>query len=276
MNIIKQIKSGAKVVARFAKSNKSTIFRILGNVLDVSATAEGIRATVKATRMIDEKHISGKKEVVKECWKGYIPTALLEAGSIGCSILSGHWDHATILALTAAAATSEKSRKEVVSKVKEIFGDEKAKELNDAILTDRVKKADFSNANMRSNMVDNEKLAMESLDATRQPCFDEWTQRPFLSSKTILDKIEVTVQRELLCEHYISLNEVYDLMSMTNVPNGDNIGWNSADDFVIDYDSKLMADGRTALVVKFVTPPHVGYIHGSYAETEFMSRYSGY
>lgn len=276
MNVIKTVKLGAQAVGRYLKTNKALVLRIVGNVCDVAATAEGIRATVKATRMIDEQHIEGKKNVVKACWKTYIPTAALEAGSLTCSILSGHWDHATILALTAAAASSEKNRKEVVAKVKEIFGDDKAKELDDAILTDRVKKADFSNENMRSNMSDNEKLAMESLDAPRQPCFDEWTQRPFLSNKTILDKIEVAVQKELLCEHYMSLNEVYDLMNMTHVPNGDDIGWNSADDFVIDYDSKLMADGRTALVAKFTTPPHVGYIHGSFAETEFMSRYSGY
>lgn len=75
-----------KTCAKFLRKHGGTILAVAASV-GVGLTAyETHKAAVKATTLVvmNKDEPMTKKEVVQECWKFYIPAAVLGGGTIAC------------------------------------------------------------------------------------------------------------------------------------------------------------------------------------------------
>ena len=91
-------------------------------------------------------------------------------------------------------------------------------------------------------------------------CFDAISGRYFTSDIEKLKKAENELNKRMLSEMYISLNEFYNEIGLSGNDIGNNLGWN-IDDGLIDlhFSSQLADDGRPCVVVDYHIAPRYGY-----------------
>ena len=124
-----------KTCTKFLLKHGGTIFAI-GASIGVGLTMwETGKATVKATTFVtmNKDEPMTKKEIVKDCWKFYLPAAALGAGTIACILGSNALNKKQIASLTAGYMALGKAYQEYRQKVIENFGIEKEAEIHDQI-----------------------------------------------------------------------------------------------------------------------------------------------
>ena len=100
-----------KTCAKFLRKHGGTILAVAASV-GVGLTAyETHKAAVKATTLVvmNKDEPMTKKEVVQECWKFYIPAAVLGGGTIACILGSNTLNKKQIASLSAAYMALGKS-----------------------------------------------------------------------------------------------------------------------------------------------------------------------
>lgn len=135
------IKNFGIIVEKFVKENAPTILMSAGLGLFGGAIYETGKATVKSVRQVDkiegaQGELMTPKEVVKECWKNYIPAAGLTLGGTACIIGANHMNLKRIEALATAYALNKDKFKEYQDKVKEVLGEQKEYDIRDKIAQD--------------------------------------------------------------------------------------------------------------------------------------------
>ena len=84
--------------------------------------------------------------------------------------------------------------------------------------------------------------------------------RYFESDIDKLKKIQNELNRTMLQEDYISLNEFYHEIGLDDIPIGEDMGWNINNKYMeLDFSSQLTDDGRPCLVVGHYNPPQYNY-----------------
>ena len=65
----------------------------------------------------------------------------------------------------------------------------------------------------------------------------------------------------MLCENYVSLNDLYDELGMEPTKIGEDLGWNIFTDRLIDisFSSQLADDGTPCLVMDYGVAPRNDY-----------------
>ena len=115
-----------KTCAKFLRKHGGTILAVAASV-GVGLTAyETHKAAVKATTLVvmNNDEPMTKKEVVQECWKFYIPAAILGGGTIACILGSNTLNKKQIASLTAAYMALGKTYQEYRRQVAERIGSE--------------------------------------------------------------------------------------------------------------------------------------------------------
>lgn len=134
-----------KTCAKFLRKHGGTLLAVVASVGVVATAIETGRATTKAKHLLevdealrkyneDEQGIVEepltKKDIVKVCWKAYIPAVVLGGGTIACILGSNALNKKQIASLTAAYMALGKcgrfSRRTVVKSLP-IQSEEKAK-----------------------------------------------------------------------------------------------------------------------------------------------------
>lgn len=207
-------------------------------------------ATIKAEKLIKEKKDElevdklTKKEVVKTVWKTYILTAITFSTSVLC-IIGASSEHAKRNAALAAAYTlSESTRKDYAKKVKELFGEDKEEEIQNSVIDDRVKK----------DPVVNKEVIITGNGETL--CYDAWSGRYFRSDIERIKCAVNNINRQMLSDMYICLNEFYEEIGLTPSNMGYKLGWDVEKGLIdITFSSHLTEDGTPCLVMVFTNEP---------------------
>ena len=116
------------------KTKNAVICTILGAASAVLAPILAVKATTKATKILEEikkgkdENLT-KAEVVKTVWKCYIPTATAMIMSVTCVVGAEILNHKQQISLVSAYALLEQTYKQYHNKVKDILGFDKAEEL---------------------------------------------------------------------------------------------------------------------------------------------------
>jgi hypothetical protein len=71
-------------------------------------------------------------------------------------------------------------------------------------------------------------------------CLDDWSGRYFYSSPEEIRKAFNTINKRMMDEYYISLNELYSELGLPDIKLGEDIGFN-VDDGLIDIDHLFTA-----------------------------------
>lgn len=255
-------------ISKFAKSVGHTISRHSPEILTglgiagmVTTTVLAVRATPKALELIDreldkrEDESNGEGidpltpvEVIKTCWKCYIPATVSGFMSAACIIGASKVNLKRNAALATAYTLSETAMKEYHDKVIETIGEKKEKEIQDAIVKDHIDK----------NPVTNKEVIITGKGGTL--CFDTTSGRYFESDIESLRKIENDLNFRMRDEMYISLNDFYYEVGLPYTEIGGEIGWNIDRGCIdINFSAQMAEDGRPCIAIKFNPEPRYDY-----------------
>lgn len=218
----------------------------------VSAIVLAVKATPKALRIIEhEKDIQQIDDLTKgyifqKTWKCYLPSAIATVMSTVCLISANSVTLKRNAALTAACAISESALKTYQEKVVETIGEKKEQTVRDAIAQDAIAK----------HPVEPKEVFITGMGDTL--CYESYTGSYFKSDIEKIKKATNDLNRQMLDEMCISLNDFYYEIGRDNTKNGDDVGWNIEDGFIDPvFSSQLTADGTPCLVLDYrVLPKH--------------------
>lgn len=220
------------------------------------------KATPKAIELVNreldkrEDESNGEKiepltkvELVKTCWKCYIPAAVTFAMSGACIIGASRVHIKRNAALATAYTLSETAMKEYHEKVLETIGEKKEQEIQDKIVKDHMEK---------EPLVDRE-VFITGKGETR--FFDLYTGRRFKSDIETIRKIENDLNYRMRDEMYISLNDFYYEIGLSYTDKGEEFGWNIDRGMIdIGFSAQIDDDGEPCIAIKFVNPPRYDYM----------------
>lgn len=255
-----------------AKKHSPEILTGLGIAGMVATVVLAVKATPKALELIDEakcvepdeiatveeamalSETNGRVlkpiEVVKVAWKPYIPAMATGLVSIACLISAQSVSNKRYAALTAAYEISTTTLKDYRSKVKEIVGEEKEKEIRKEVVKDKMEK----------NPANESTVIVTGGGSTL--CYDAYSDRYFESDVDKIRRAVNTLNWKITSggEMYISLNEFYDEIGLKHTTVGETVGWRP-DKGLIDicYGSQLTENDRPCVVIEFLVPPEHGF-----------------
>lgn len=236
----------------YVEDHASQILTGMGIVGLVGTTVLAVKDTPRVLDSIDDRKCELEVdkleplELVKTTWRLYLRSAILGVFSISC-IIGAYNIHARKSAAIAAACTlSENAFRTYTAQALEVVGEAKEAEIRQAVARKRLKDDPITENTIIVN------------DSGETLCYDAVSGRYFKSDMQALEKAENALNRRLMNETYMSLNDYYYELGLDSVSIGDIIGWN-VDDGNIDfkYGSVLDSRGRPCLFVEpSVQPEH--------------------
>lgn len=228
-----------------------TAFGIAGMV---TTTVLSVKATPKAIKLLEEKKAEEQRdkltpvETVKACWKPYIPAAVTGAAAIACLIGASSTNLKRNAALATAYKLSETALSEYREKVIETVGEETEKAVRDKVAKDKI---------------DNDPVSKKEVIIVEKDnvlCYDALSGRYFKSSINTIDKAVNVLNRRIISDMCISLNELYVELDLPTTNLGSELGWNIDDGYIeIDYSSQVTDDGQPCIVMDYITGPKYNF-----------------
>ena len=220
----------------------------------VATTVLAVKATPKALKLIEEKkreeHVEKLTpvETVKTTWKCYIPAVVTGVSSVACLIGARSVDARRNAALAAAYKLSETAFTEYREKVVQTIGEKKEQAVQEAVDRSRIE----------SNPVSKNEVIITEKGNTL--CYDSISGRYFKSDMDLIRKAENEINRRMVNDFYVSLNDFYDEIGLDHIDIGDELGWNIDNKLIeIRFGSHIADDGTPCIVVKYSIAPKYNY-----------------
>jgi len=236
------------------KKHSPEILTGIGIAGMITTTVMAVRATPKALILIEERkeEIGAEKleamDMVKTTWACYIPAAITGTLSVACLIGASSVNARRNAALATAYTLSESALKDYQGKVIEMFGEKKNEAVKDAVAKDKVEK---------NPVVTREVIITEKGNTL---CYDSISGRYFKSDIEKIKKAECELNRQMLDDMYVSLNDFYYEIGLDSVKLGDELGWNVDSGYIdLSFSSQLASDGTPCLVIDYSVAPRYDY-----------------
>lgn len=202
--------------------------------------------------MPDDQYEKEKRDITIETIKRMAPVVLppvIIGGATICSAISGY-NSATkqLAAISAAYSISEAKLSDYTDKAKELLGDKKVQEVKDAVGQDKV----INNPPKQNTII--------STGKGNVLCLDDYSGRYFYSDAESIRKATNNINKRLMDEYFISLNDYYDELGLPDIGMGHDLGF-AIDDGMIEptFSTSITADDRPCLVLNYVVSPKYGY-----------------
>jgi hypothetical protein len=217
------------------------------SILDEAAAEKEERSRTRLA-IEDIPKVFTAKELITLTWKYYIPSAVTFATGVGCLIGASSVNVRRNAALATAYTLSETALKEYKEKVIETIGEKKEQVVRDAIAKDHIEK----------NPVSKNNVIVTGKGKTR--CYDHLSGRYFESDADRIKKAEIELNRQILTDMYVSLNEFYDILGLDPVGLGEDLGWNvDSGDIEIYFSAQLDDEENPCLVLNYTVAPKYDY-----------------
>lgn len=256
----KEILKSIKSVRRSAAKHSPEILTGLGVAGMITTTVLAVKATPKALELIRQKEEDNseyieaeddwrtipltKKGIVKTTWKCYVPAVITGSVSIACLIGASSVNARRNAALATAYTLSESALKDYRNKVIETMGKEKDKEIKESIDRDKIKKNPPGNCDVIV------------ADSDGVLCYDSISGRYFKSTVNKLEKIQNELNRRMMDEIYITLNELYYELNLPSTKIGDELGWNLNRGLIeLSFGTQLSDDDKPCIVLDYRVAP---------------------
>ena len=217
-----QQKNMAAVIFHFCKNHATAILATVASIGVVATSVEGAVATIKAKEIVDEKihdreewnAESGilqppvtKEEIVKDCWKLYIPAAVTGVATISCILAANVITARQQKSLAAAYALLDNGYKAYRKKVSERIGEKEELDLANEVIVEQAQLDDADTG---------DKITF----------YDPYADRYFASTLANFNRAVGIVNREMQVNGYASLNDFYRGMGVSMTEEGSVVGWN--------------------------------------------------
>lgn len=251
MNIQQLVKTTGQIM----KKHSPEILTGIGVAGMVATTIMAVKATPKAILLINEKEVElrteklTKKEVVQTVWKCYIPAAVTGVASVACIIGASSINAKRNAALATAYTLTETALKEYKDKVVETIGEKKESEIRGAIAQDKLR----NDPVIQADVIETAK--------GKTLCYDALSGRYFRSDVDKIKRAEYELNKQLLNEGYISLNDFYYEIELEPIKVGDKLGWSARQERYIEvkFGSALTTEQEPCLVLDFSVAPLYDY-----------------
>ena len=247
------IKSAERVLTKYSPG----ILTGIGIAGMIWATFMAVKATPKALYLIESKKEEAEVEeltpveTIKTCWKCYIPATLTTVLSAVCLIGASTVSAKRNAALATAYSISEAALREYQEKVVEVIGEKKEKAVRDAVAKDQID---------RDPVTKSEVVIIDSNSNTL--CYEPLSGRYFKSTIDKIKKAEIKLDRQMIQEMYVSLNDFYWEIGLDETDLGDKMGWNLSKGYMdLSFSSQLADDGTPCAVIVYGIPPVYDYQH---------------
>ena len=245
------IKSAERVFTKYSPG----ILTGIGIAGMIGATFMAVKATPKALYLIETKKEEAEVEeltpveTIKTCWKCYIPATLTTVLSAACLIGASTVSAKRNAALATAYSISEAALREYQEKVVEVVGEKKEKAVRDAVAKDQIE---------RDPVTKSEVIIIDSNSNTL--CYEPLSGRYFKSTIDKIKKAEIKLDRQMIQEMYVSLNDFYWEIGLDGTDLGDKMGWNLSKGYMdLSFSSQLADDGTPCAVIVYGIPPVYDY-----------------
>lgn len=245
------IKSAERVLTKYSPG----ILTGIGIAGMIGATFMAVKATPKALYLIEAKKEEAEVEelttveTIKTCWKCYIPSTLTTVLSAACLIGASTVSAKRNAALATAYSISEAALREYQEKVVEVIGEKKEKAVRDAVAKDQIE---------RDPVTKSEVVIIDSNSNTL--CYEPLSGRYFKSTIDKIKKAEIKLDRQMIQEMYVSLNDFYWEIGLDGTDLGDKMGWNLSKGYMdLSFSSQLADDGTPCAVIVYGIPPVYDY-----------------
>lgn len=247
------IKSAERVLTKYSPG----ILTGIGITGMIGATFMAVKATPKALYLIEAKKEESEVEeltpieTIKTCWKCYIPATLTTVASTACLIGASTVSAKRNAALATAYSISEAALREYQEKVVEVVGEKKEKAVRDAVAKDQIE---------RDPVTKSEVVIIDSNSNTL--CYEPLSGRYFKSTIDKIKKAEIKLDRQMIQEMYVSLNDFYWEIGLDGTDLGNKMGWNLSKGYMdLSFSSQLADDGTPCAVIVYGIPPVYDYQH---------------
>ena len=244
-------------VLNFTKEHNPEILVGLGVVGMMSSTVLAVKATPKALDIMEDKKADmgvtylTRKEIAQATWKIYAPSIGVGLASAACIILGTSKSIKRNTALATVYALSESTLREYQSKAKEILGEEKAAELDREVAKSRVRKREVT------TIVESE--GSEYIHHTGNGdtlVYDSLSGRYFRSSMNSIESAVNSINKSLLNDYIMTLNEFYNELGVPTIGAGSLIGWKSDKELLeVSFESDVDQNGNPYLVLSYKSSP---------------------
>lgn len=238
---------------RAAKKNSPVILTAVGLTGMVTSTVLAVKATPLALDLIREAEFEKgeeltKTEVVKTTWKPYMPAVGTAIFSMACIIGANSIHMRRSAALATAYKLSQSALHEFKDKAIEVVGEEKVSEIKQKISQDKVDKDPVS------------KTEVIITDKGKTLMYDTISGRYFESDIEEVKKIVNELNRDMLSDMYISLNQFYSAIGLQHTKAGYDLGWQCDKGLIeVEFGATIADDGRPCITIDFPYPPHYGF-----------------
>ena len=245
------IKSVERVLTKYSPG----ILTGIGIAGMIGATFMAVKATPKALYLIETKKEESEVEeltsveTIKTCWTCYIPATLTTILSAACLIGASTVSAKRNAALATAYSISEAALREYQEKVVEVVGEKKEKAVRDAVAKNQIE---------RDPVTKSEVVIIDSNSNTL--CYEPLSGRYFKSTIDKIKKAEIKLDRQMIQEMYVSLNDFYWEIGLDGTALGDKMGWNLSKGYMdLSFSSQLADDGTPCAVIVYGIPPVYDY-----------------
>lgn len=245
----------AQKVFRSIQKHSPEILMSVGIGGMITSTILAVRATPKALILLEQRKKESEEELkpldyVKTTWKCYIPAVISGLGGAACLIFSNSVNARRNAALTTAYAISETALKEYQEKVIETIGEKKEQTVRDAIAKTKID----------NNPVEKREVIITNSGDTL--CYDAISGRYFKSDIEKIRKSVNELNKRMLEEMYISLNDFYYELGLEGISIGEDLGWNVNKGLIdLVFSSHLATDETPCLVIDYRVPPKYDFRH---------------
>lgn len=179
------------------------------------------------------------KTQVKHTWRLYIPAGVSGALTIGCIIGASKSNAQRTTAAVAAYSLTEKAFSDYREKVVEQIGKTKEQGIRDSIAQDK----------LDANPVGSKEVVI--IGGGHVLCCELYTNRYFRSDVETLRKAENTINKKLLNELYVSLDEFYYILGLQSTTESANMGWDSDILLELRFTSALAENSEPCLAFEY-------------------------
>lgn len=236
----------------FLKRNSSTILTCVGAAGVIATTVSAVKATPKALLLIeDAKEKKGEEltkiEVVKTAGPAYIPTAILGASTLACIFGANLLSRRGQASIMSAYALVDSGYKDYKKKVEELYGSEAGAKIRTEIVKDKY-----------------EAQPTPPLEDGKRLYYDYYSGRYFEATPYQVSRAEYEVNRALMLDDAVYLNEWYDHVGLETVEHGYDFGWTTSNNMDaywqtwIDFrhEKAVMDDGLECIIISFMQDPY--------------------
>lgn len=240
----------SRKVGRALQKATPTILTCIGAVGVVATAVLAVKATPKALEMVragSRKNHDGnpyaatKMEVVKSCWKCYIPATITGAATIVCIFGANALNRRQQASLASAYALVSRSYTDYKRKVKELYGEGAHKKIMESLNAEKSKDMHISSC----GFVSDSSLEFEDANEEVRLFYDSFSDRYFQATISQVLQAEYHVNRNFaLMGGFVPLNMFYEFLGIEPKQDLAGFGWWVSDElYWVDFNhSKAMVD----------------------------------